>query len=113
MSWTKPRLIAYKNEWYPDVFDHVGPTCYEIGTGGPRGGNIQWHYVGETKNEKTRLSTYARSGSHLAKTIKYHLNQGWHIYYRAWARPSKEAAKEMQDNLLKKNKYDWNWVGNR
>lgn len=30
--WTKPRLIAYKNQWYDDSFDYSGPVCYELGT---------------------------------------------------------------------------------
>jgi hypothetical protein len=112
MAWTKPRLLAYKNDWYDAILDHDGPACYEIGTGGPRGGNIEWHYVGETVNEKARMSRYGRDGSHLSKMINYHLKQGWHIYYRASTCASKEAAKQMQDNLLRRCEYDWNHVGN-
>jgi len=74
--WTKPRLIAYKSEWYEDPFDYDGPACYQLGTGGPRGGDIQWHYVGEKSNERQRISIYARSGSHLSEIIDYHLRQG-------------------------------------
>ena len=113
MGWTRPRLLAYKNEWCDVSLDHEGAACYEIGTGGPRGGNIEWHYVGETANEKKRMSQYGRDGSHLSKMINYHLRQGWHIYYHACACLSKEAAKRMQDNLLAKWEYDWNDVGNR
>jgi hypothetical protein len=112
MGWTTPRLLAYKNEWYDASLDHRGPACYEIGTGGPRGGGIEWHYVGETANEKNRMSRYGRDGSHLAKEISYHLRQGWHVYYHAWACSSKKAAKRMQDNLLRRWKYDWNRVSN-
>ena len=112
MGWTKARLLAYCGDWYPDILDHNGPACYEIGTGGPRGGYLQWHYVGETVNEKIRLATYARSGSHLAEAIQEHLDDGWHIFYRACACPTKGAAKKMQDSLLAKHKYDWNKVGN-
>ena len=108
MAWTKPRLIAYKNEWYSKSFDYEGPACYELGTGGPRSGNIEWHYVGETKNEKKRISTYARSGSHLSNIIDWHLTRGWHLYYRSQALSSKKDAKDMQDNLLAKYEYDWN-----
>jgi hypothetical protein len=39
------------------------------------------------------MSRYGRDGSHLSKKIKYHLRQGWHIYYHACACPMKEAAK--------------------
>jgi hypothetical protein len=45
--------------------------------------------------------------------IRWHLKQGWHIWYRACACESKEAAKRMQDNLLMKWEYDWNHVGNQ
>src|SRR5258708_6003692 len=92
MGWTDSRLLAKGSEWYEDGFDYEGPACYELGTGGPRAGNIQWHYVGETGNEKKRLCEYARSGSHLSSTIDWHLKQGWFLYYRACACPSKKAA---------------------
>ena len=65
MGWTKPRLLAYGNEWFDASLDHKGPAYYEIGTAGPRGGNIEWHYVGETANEKKRMSCYGRDGSHI------------------------------------------------
>ena len=76
MGWTRARLLAYKNEWYDASLDHEGPACYEIGTGGPRGGNIEWHYVGETVNEKARMSRYGSDGSHLSKMINWHLEAG-------------------------------------
>jgi len=112
MGWTKPRLLAHGNEWFGGNLDHDGPACYEIGTGGPRGGNLQWHYVGETVNEKKRMARYGADGSHLSKIIARRLKEGWHLYYRAQACESKEAAKRMQDNLLRDNKYDWNRVSN-
>jgi hypothetical protein len=56
MGWTKPRLLAKGNEWYGDDFDNEGPACYELGTGGPRGGKTHWHYIGETANEKKRAT---------------------------------------------------------
>jgi hypothetical protein len=107
-QWTKPRLIAYKTEWYDDSFDCNGSACYDLGTGCLRGGSIQWHYVGETSNERQRISTYARSGSHLSEIIDYHLRQGWHLYYRSRACSTKKEAKKMQDNLLSRFEYDWN-----
>ena len=113
MGWTKPRLIAYKGEWFDDSFDHAGHACYELGTGGPKGGRIQWHYVGETRNERGRIACYARNGSHLSDIIDKHLRAGWHLYYRACACSSKEAAKQRQDNLLGRHNYDWNIMLNR
>jgi hypothetical protein len=58
------------------------------------------------------MSRYGSDGSHLSKMINYHLRQGWHIYYHAYACPSKKAAKQMQDNLLRRWEYDWNRIGN-
>lgn len=111
--WTEPRLIIYRNARYDDSFDYDGPACYELGTGGPRRGNIQWHYVGETSNELRRMCTYTRNGSHLSKKINWHLRQGWHIYYRARACSTKEDAKRMESNLLSRYEYDWNVQLNR
>jgi GIY-YIG domain-containing protein len=108
MSWTKPRLIAQRKIWFSDLLDHDGPACYEIGTGGPRGGRIEWHYVGETNNEWRRMSTYGQSGSHLSKLIDWHIREGWSIYYRAISCESKSEAKQTQDNLLRRYEYDWN-----
>lgn len=108
MSWTMPRLLATKEEWFDHSFDYAGPACYELGTGGPRGGRMQWHYVGETCNERARVSCYARSGSHLSEIIDWHLRQEWCLYYRAFAVESKAEAKRMQDELLRKFQYDWN-----
>lgn len=112
MGWTQPRLLAKKRAWFDNTFDYDGPTCYELGTGGPRGGRVQWHYVGETSNERARLLCYARSGSHLSKIINWHLQQGWWLYYRGYAVDTKEEAKRLQDGLLGKFDYDWNTILN-
>ena len=112
MSWTDWRLLARKGEWFDDAFDYEGPACYELGTGGARGGKIEPHYVGETKNERARMQQYASHGSHLSETIDWHLNQGWSLYYHGWMLPSKKAAVEMQNRLLAQHKYDWNVVLN-
>ena len=73
---------------------------------------LQVHYVGETSNEKSRLSCYGRSGSHLAEIIDDHPCRGWSIWFRAMAMPSKQAAVVMQNNLLTKHRYDWNYMLN-
>jgi hypothetical protein len=99
MAWTEWRLLANRKEWFDDQLDYEGPSCYELGTGGPRGGNIQPHYVGETKNERERMRQYARHGSHLSKTIDWHLKQGWCLFYRGMAVPSKAAACPLQVRL--------------
>lgn len=87
--------------------DYDGPACYELGIGGPNGGNIQPKYVGETKNEKKRMSQDASNGSHKSDLIADALKKGWTLYYRAQALESKAAAKRMQDSLLAQYEYDW------
>lgn len=108
MAWTSWRKVADRNEWYSDQFDWDGPACYELGLAGPRGGDLQPVYVGETKNEQARIAAYASHGSHLSPLIDYHLRQGWALWYRAQSKPSKAAAVRMQDSLLARFKYDWN-----
>ena len=108
MGWTFPRLIATRNEWFDDWCDHDGPARYELGTGGPRGGQIEWHYVGETGNERARIVCYARSGSHLSEIIDRHLRQGWFLYYRGFAVDTKAEARRIQDERLRRFEYDWN-----
>jgi hypothetical protein len=107
-SWTEPRIIAYRNHWCDLHFDYDGPCCYELGTGGVRRGRIEWHYVGETINERRRMIQYASYGSHLAEIIRWHLRQGWCLYYRSYGVDSKQAAVAMQNRLLRQYKYDWN-----
>ena len=112
MRWTDWRLLATANEWCDDACDWDGPACYELGTGGSRGGRIQIHYVGETVNELGRMRAYARHGSHLEQIIDDHLRDGWHLYYRAVSCGTKQQAKELQNRLLARYDYDWNVVLN-
>jgi hypothetical protein len=109
--WTGLRKIADAHAWYTDCFDHEGAACYELVLAGPRGGSPRVVYVGETGNERARLSCYARNGSHLSEIIDWHLTRGWTLYYRAQALGSKEAAKRMQDNRLARYSYPWNRRG--
>ncbi len=113
MRWTNWRLLATADEWCDDRCDWTGPACYELGTGGSRGGRIRIHYVGETANELTRMRSYARNGSHLGQIIEDHLGDGWYLYYRAISCDSKRCAKELQDRLLARHAYDWNIRLNR
>jgi hypothetical protein len=113
MAWTGWRLLANRSEWFEDWFDYEGASCYELGTGGVRGGSIEPHYVGETINERRRMYQYACYGSHLSNVISWHLTQGWCLYYRATAMPTKAAAVEMQNRMLARFWYDWNQVLNR
>lgn len=109
--WTELRKIADSDYWYSDVLNYDGPSCYELAIAGPRGGSPQIVYVGETVNERSRLSSYARDGSHLASVIDLHLACGYSLLYRAQALNSKAAAKRMQDSLLARFHYPWNTLG--
>jgi len=113
MSWTDWRLLATRNEWLSDFLDYNGPSCYELATGGARGGRIQTHYVGETKHEKDRMARYGYDGSHLSEIIHWNLKRGWNLYFHGWTLPSKEAAIAMQNRLLCRHRYDWNYLLNR
>ena len=106
--WTNWRKIATRRDWFDDELDWDGPACYELALVGPRGGGLRVVYVGETSNEKRRVATYARHGSHLSEIINSHLRDGWHLHYRACAGRSKSAAVAMQNNLLARWEYDWN-----
>src|SRR6202007_2026101 len=93
VRWTGWRLLADRRSWYADACDWDGPACYELGTGGSRGGRIQIHYVSETTCERRRMESYAPGGSHLADIIDDHLRSGWSLHYRSVACSSKQAAK--------------------
>ena len=112
MPWTRWRKLAEGKRWFDDSFDYDGPACYELATSGPRGGDMEIHYVGETKNERLRMESYGRNGSHLSKIIRARLRRGWTLYYRAWRYSRKAEAKKMQDRRLQQFEYDWNVHGN-
>lgn len=88
MRWADWRLFANRRERFADGFDYEGPSCYEFGTGGIRGGSIEPHYVGETKNERKRMCQCACYGSRLLEIIAWHLRQGWCLYCRGIALPT-------------------------
>lgn len=110
--WTDWRLIAAGNLWSDESFDWCGPACYELALAGSRGGNLRRVYVGETVNERVRLSSYASYGSHLNREISQSLRQGWSLFYRARAVPNKEKAVQAQNALLARHDYDWNIARN-
>jgi hypothetical protein len=110
--WTDWRQIASGNSWSDADLDWDGPACYELALGGPRGGGLQQVYVGETSNERARISSYAYCGSHLRREINLALRRGWTLFYRARAMRSKAEAVLAQDALLAQYDYDWNIAGN-
>lgn len=77
--WTEWKKIAKGDQWYTDELNYEGPSCYELGI------KRFWLlpiqpvpvYVGETKNEKKRISQNVRGESHLSKRIKDYLERGF------------------------------------
>jgi len=60
-----------------------------------------------------RMRRYGYDGSHLSEIIRWHLREGWSLYYRSHAVASKAEAVEVQNRMLAKFKYDWNDLLNR
>ena len=111
-GWTEWKRLAERSAWFDDDFDEYdGPACYELALAGPRGGDLDIMYVGETNHEKARIIQYAQNGSHLSDVIAMDLRKGWTLWYRAQAKSSKKLAKAMQDRLLASYSYPWNLVG--
>jgi hypothetical protein len=110
-GWTRWRKLADEEYWYDDYCDHDGPACYELGVGSDRG-TVAPTYVGETGNERRRMSAYARHGSHLSSTIDSYLDRGYVLYYRGLAVDTKSEAREIQDFMLSNYEYEWNQIGN-
>lgn len=104
------RKLADSTHWYDDEFDYDGPACYELGVGHSRS-RVRPTYVGETKSESARISSYGAGHSHLSKTIDSYLRRGFNLYYRGMAVSSKAEAKAMQDNYLSEYDYEWNTQG--
>lgn len=113
MGWTRWRPLAKSGRYSTEELDNDGPAVYELGLAGPRGGQLEPVYVGETCNEMARMTNYGGNGSHLRKLIDWHLDQGWVLCFRARAMCSKAAAKRMQDNLLRRFRYRWNQLLNQ
>ncbi|MFQ5910694.1 MAG: hypothetical protein ACE5IJ_08265, partial [Thermoplasmata archaeon] len=99
-------------EWFPENTKYSGPAIYELGVGGPRYGNTEPVYVGETGNLRKRLSAYGEDGSHLREEIDDVLADGYALYYRYQRRRSKRTARRSEKNYLDKYDYDWNIQSN-
>ena len=108
MRWTPWRKIADGWLWYTDGLTYDGPSCYQLGTPGPRGGAIRRRYCGDAQNERARISAYAKHGSHLGQIIATHLNDGRALYCRSIACATIIEAAALQDTFLGRYRYDWN-----
>lgn len=107
-KWTNWTKIAKYDEYFLDGLTYDGPCCYELGIRQFLIEEILSVYVGETSNERKRISAYAVDGSHLRKLINRHLKAGHALYFRSQAKRTKSEAKRMQDSLLSNYKYEWN-----
>ncbi|MCU0239225.1 MAG: hypothetical protein MUC29_07270 [Pyrinomonadaceae bacterium] len=106
--WTNWRIIADRETKYTWELDWSGPSIYELSITGPRGGNRLTKYLGETQNEKVRISNYARNGSHLWELIDEELERGNLLWYRSLRMKSKDDAAIKEKLLLSKFDYPWN-----
>lgn len=104
--------LAYGREWFPEHLRYGGPATYELGLGGPRYGDIEPVYVGETGNLKTRMSDYGKKGSHLFDVINEALDKGYALYYRYQRRRTKITAQRSEMYYLDRYDYDWNIAWN-
>ncbi len=110
MAWTPWRRIADRWLWYADALAYDGPSCYELGTRGCRGG-IKRRYVGDAENERARVLAHAKRRSHLGDVIARQLRRGHTLYVRSMPCATKLEAQTFQDVLLRRNRYDWNSLG--
>ena len=99
-KWSNWIKLAGKGYWIDYKNAYNGPACYDLGIGGPNYGNIIPVYVGETKNEKRRISKYAKGESHLLEIINKHMENDFTLYYRAQAKSSKAEAKKCRTAFL-------------
>ncbi|MGD0080830.1 MAG: hypothetical protein ABSB80_09325 [Methanoregula sp.] len=114
MEWCTWKKIAVKKGFYGDnlpVYD--GPAIYQLGVRNPNGGSVSTKYLGRADKLRTRISSYARDGSHLWNdVINPTLNKGYTLYYRYYKVKTPEQVRILEkEHLLKKN-YDWNIQNN-
>lgn len=111
MGWTYWKKLANKTDYYSNDIEYLGPAVYELGVRGKYKKIITPVYVGETNNLKTRMTTYATTGSHLRSYANKYWRMGYTVFFRFQYADSKKKAKKLQDELLKKyglERYPWN-----
>ena len=111
MGWTHWNKLANQTEYYSDDIDYSGPAVYELGVLRRYGKSITPVYVGETRDLKRRMKDYATTGSHLKSYANKYWRMGYTVYFRFQYADSKEEAKKLQDELLKRHgleRYPWN-----
>jgi hypothetical protein len=106
--WTAWKKLADRRQWYSAALPDPEPGCYELATGGPRGGNLVIQYIGETGNLRSRLRSYGQTGSHLGVLIDAELRRGSSLFFRVYRRSCKEEAVAMEYRQLRRWLYQWN-----
>lgn len=111
MGWTHWDKLANKDEIFNDGIEYDGHSVYELGVRRRYGKYVTPVYVGETNNLKRRMGEYATTGSHLWSYASKYWRMGYTVYFRFQYADSKEEAKKLQDELLKRHgleRYPWN-----
>jgi hypothetical protein len=114
MRWSGWKKIAIKKGFYEENLpDYDGPAIYQLGRGSPNGGAISEKYLGRADNLRTRISSYARHGSHLWNdAINPTLNKGYALYYRYYKVKTPERVRILESSHLLSKTYDWNIQNN-
>lgn len=109
LPWTKWRRLGGGR--YSDVLVWDGAACYELGVG-RSAKRPRKKYVGQTVNLKRRMREYLRPTSHIYDFIWKDLMSGNHLYYRAFALPTKHQAEKKEREILDDYDYEWNRLNN-
>lgn len=110
--WSDWQEIAFKTNTYLQKLDYEGPACYQLGIRTPEEQENVIVYVGETDNEKERISNHATLNTHLKDKIEEILHDFKFLSFRSLQTTTKEEAKAEQDRWLARYSFDWNDQGN-
>ena len=111
MGWTQWKKLASRTDWYPDSLDYDGAACYELGIKRKWKHDLIPTYVGKTGNLKTRMSQYARNGSHLRKLLVKYWKYDYVLWFRYYPLENEAKAKTMEEKSLSDfglERYPWN-----
>ncbi len=114
MGWSKWIFIADIDSYIQqNLPEWQGPGCYELALSRKNGRTRKIVYIGETSNIRNRIYSYASYGSHIQYLIDDALKAGNFLYYRFQKKATKDDAILMQNNLLLKFNYEWNYLLNQ
>jgi hypothetical protein len=87
---------------------HDGPICYELATRKSDSSQSQRMYVGESQNGTRRVTAHLRGHTSLRNHIERASDEGELLMYRIWPAPTKDAARQLERELLTEYDYPWN-----